>query len=1461
MNKILPSLAILFFSLLSFTNVQAVTIEDALQALQDVTENGHFVSSLKPSDTENRTPMGLRHTMGNVTVTLAVSNIKNMKEYCAMDIYARIFIPSRDEAALSDSTALMFGAEGIKISYDGDIVGDARLLLLQDLRIPIINHNASITLRANDTYATLSCQGVTKFGLAADVEFPTTLITIADEDGNATGEPVKTSFAIDIDNWEEWLVSINLPRFSVNGLNGYSFACENVIFDYSANKNGNMMFPKAYRNGFIANLPDINMWEGFYAERILVSIPSHFSGGDSGRHLSFSANNLLIDDNGISGAFIAETELIKFGDTNASGWKMSIEKFGFSLTASTLTEAFFNGHLGIPLGNQDKAKLEYEGLWDLEGRYSVTVAVDSTISFDVLQAKANIFKGSYVTLAVKDNKFKPEANLSGTLDLAVKKSAEKADTITSFNGIVVQNLHIKTETPYVTADYMGYENTTSVMNLPVSISELGLSSNGNTLDFHAGLRIDLGEGSGESRFSILGDLENSSGVHQWKFRQFRINDIMLNMTVAESFSLNGRISARYDDPVYGDGFAGDVELALKKGLKFELKASTAFGSKDGSQYWYVDAGVEFQPEIPCSPYVQIGGFAGGASNGMRKRAAGVTQANAYSYIPDSRYGLGFKAGVTLTIPYRQTASLRLMLEMQFSKYGGLMSFGLYGHGEFLSTNELGGLSNLKELISKADVIAENMTDRHKAETLNGKASSTSGIVADMAIEYDHLNKSFHTNFEVYINYLDGFLRGSGNGGMAGWVVLHIDEKEWYLQMGTPSNPIGIELNALDLVRVQTRSYLMAGHHLPDALPVPSEIRSIIPVNESSLRVDRKGRQLEEGRGFAFGASLSVDTGDLFFLILYARFQAGMGFDLMLREYPNAQCAGRSGTLGMDGWYAMGQVYAYLAGELGVGVNLWFIKAKFPIIKGGTAAILQGKLPNPTWFSGCMGVKFELLGGLIKGNMNFKFELGEQCDLLTPGQSPIDMEMIGDISPSESGTDVFAVPQVAFNMAIEKAFDTRIDESPAKMKIVIDECTVTEAETGSVVDGTWKWNNDHDKYSFYSSEILKPQSTFVIKAAVGFMRLNNGVWETIYTAGEKSRETREVTFTTGDAPNYIPERNIAFMYPVKSQQNFHVAEYGYGFIQLDRGQSYLFADSLRFTTDFIAVDNGNIYSSDIKYLTSEKRVEFPIPANLPTATDMTLSINGTLKDATGKSSESAAVYTKVESGGGNVSKKTNQADKMLRDDVGLTILSYSMRTSKYKTFKEKISATKVTNYFWNIDGTSTRRMLGIATSGQEPFDNVDLQPTEFCKTPLITIKSTGGDKYYTESIGPNIYIGLEHSGITLSRDTSIVGVPPFRAVILSPSYQDRLGSGNINALTSSFPYIYRLQFFYSQDYYDILNKAVNKYTEGSLSDISFMNRIMEFSVPPLYKGDYKTRMTYTLPNGLVTSTAELKFKHK
>src|SRR5690606_27847899 len=90
-----------------------------------------------------------------------------------------------------------------------------------------------------------------------------------------------------------------------------------------------------------------------------------------------------------------------------------------------------------------------------------------------------------------------------------------------------------------------------------------------------------------------------------------------------------------------------------------------------------------------------------------------------------------------------------------------------------------------------------------------------------------------------------------------------------------------------------------------------------------------------GRGFAFGSSINIGTmGRKYFIsknhivYFYGDLSLGAGFDIMLQDYGGATCAGSGNAIGINGWYASGQAWAYLRAEVGVGVKIWGKRKEF-----------------------------------------------------------------------------------------------------------------------------------------------------------------------------------------------------------------------------------------------------------------------------------------------------------------------------------------------------------------------------------------------------------------------------------------------------------------------------------------------------------------------------------------------------
>ena len=229
--------------------------------------------------------------------------------------------------------------------------------------------------------------------------------------------------------------------------------------------------------------------------------------------------------------------------------------------------------------------------------------------------------------------------------------------------------------------------------------------------------------------------------------------------------------------------------------------------------------------------------------------------------------------------------------------------------------------------------------------------------------------------------------------------------KWHLYLGEPAKDKRCQFILLrykgvivKTVDIGADAYLCIGNELPDggALPeIPSKITQFLSGEKSSttdmgadLGKAQRSRKAAAKKlldpnscegGIMLGASawgnIEIDLG-----LLYGSLDAIAGFDVALVHYgDNAFCVNSGSSMGYKGWYSMGQLYAYLAAELGLHIHIGsFINEKVSIFKAGIGGVLEMGLPNPTWVEGSARIKISLLGGLCKVNKKFDFAAGDHC---------------------------------------------------------------------------------------------------------------------------------------------------------------------------------------------------------------------------------------------------------------------------------------------------------------------------------------------------------------------------------------------------------------------------------------------------------------------------------------------------
>jgi len=1439
----------------------------AKDAVEKVIQLNNYVGELRSSDLM-KLPVGMKKVINSTSVIIAISQVKFHANYAELTAYARLEIPQEPKV-------LFFGLEGIKLTYDGGIVGDAKLVLLGDIAIRINGGSSALILKGggsskpsggSSTYLAFDCNGFKELSLSADVEFARSLMIPVDDKGKPSDDPnkrVKGSFTTVVSDWSDILVELTLPEFQIPYLSDLTFQIGGGVLDLSDLRNSkNVKYPRNYETNYgVAGSPEL--WRGVYASSVKITLPSEFKDKTSpDSRIAFTGKDMLIDNNGMSGDFRAKN-VLPIDKGTASGWKFSVDEIGIMLEANNLTGASLKGLIGLPIAEKDT--FSYEGVIQPD-EYILTVGTKSKLDFSMWKAKVELDRDSWVKLHVKDDAFKPEAMLNGRMSLSISGSSDSTKSLGKFNGIVFKKLHLLTEAPHLEVEYFGYPGEVSFANFPVSVEDIGVSAQGGKANLGFTVKLNLMElqFGATTKLEIRSALKKeTNGDESWKFDGMHIGDATINATISGTLKISGSLKIRDNDPVWGNGLAGELQATYDP-IKLTVKSKAIFGSKD-FRYWYVDGSVGYGDGFPVVGPLKIHGFGGGAFYHMRRNLKGDVITD---FVPDADTYFGIKAAVLFNIWTRAVVDGEASFEIGFNKNFGINFIGLFGDAKFLG--KLKGIDKLEEYVDTAKkVYAENEAkyindnpmlaknlDKLKTDEPSKAAEALMGdlkklkdakndIWAHSGLLMDFTNKTFHSTFDVYITVAGGILRGTGANNRAGWSVLHIGPDDCYLYMGTPVDRIGLQFG-LGSLSMKTGAYFMTGSKVLDSPPPPQAVANILGVEMERLDYMREANALADGRGIAFGTNFSVSTGDIHFLILYANFQAGLGFDIMLRDYGDAHCEGSSDPIGIDGWYANGQAYAYLQGEVGVSIRLFGIKKKFSVLRGGSAVLLQAKLPSPTAFNGYLAVKVDVLGGLVSGRFRLKISLGDDCHIISDSESPLALNVISDLKPADNSkdVDVFAAPQVAFNMRMDQPFYIDDDGGTKIYRIKLDEFTVTD--NGKAISGKLVWNASQDVVTFYSTEVLPPQKELKAQVRVNFELKQGETWQIVMDNGKKAVEEKVINFTTGTAPNNIPLSNVEYAYPVVDQRNYYRDESTAGYIQLKRGQSYLFPTNWKYE---IRVGQTGKPSNNqaVTYNVAEKRVDFTVSA-LDLSTNYFIGLVATPLDGTTTQQATTAEQV-VTSDNGEIAIKNNQAAEVLQVGLGKSLIDYSFHTSKHARFADKVAGLTVREpYVGKVSSDVINLQPLVAT--YEPFDIPEINGTSYTSSlPLVVATAVPDDDHYKQDIYPLLYREYPAAGniVLTNRDTTELGLYPRKAMPIQSFYEDAAELDATSAsISTRLPYVYDLTRIYQRDFIDLQAQIVNRFL-GTSRQNDYAYIIMK-SFPMMRYGAYNVKFQYVLPNG-------------
>ncbi len=717
------------------------------------------------------------------------------------------------------------------------------------------------------------------------------------------------------------------------------------------------------------------------------------------------------------------------------------------------------------------------------------------------------------------------------------------------------------------------------------------------------------------------------------------------------------------------------------------------------------------------------------------------------YTPDFDTGLGIKFTTVMGSPGGgKVYNFDVTLSGEFNNSGGLHRLGLEGNARILSNddNPFTGEAPMQAYVNFG---MENFEDADKLLVTGNLIVSLDMLNGTLKGIGKVENGSSYNVPASYSGPKDNILVQAGfmsNNETDQWYFVMGKPQE----SERAGISIGITLNGKRHEISKTTGYFLAGNALDLigvdlGLPTPTQAFLNIQNNarNGNFRADSELKEDPEianavtnptsVQGFQFGAAMDYNY-KVDLPIFYFNLAMAVGFDLLMKNVE--QCTGSTkGKLytppGNAGWYTEGQFYAGISGDFGLQVDLYFISGKFSILEAAAAIMLQGNFPNPDGFRGEGDIAYNILGGLVAGNYHFNIKAGERCVAYTDPADALDnLNIIQDLKPNEAKeVSVFATTAASFGIGLNRDFDIPITKTEIKTVRARIESWILKEKNGAELSGTIIMKNDNLAAVFERTDMFKGNKNYTQTIKVMADEFVNGKWTQIQNKEKTSAWFNERTenFKTGESPDVIAEENVNYTYPLKNQKHFLKKETlsNQGYVVLNQAQNQdkkVFDRSTGrdFIARFIKIDGNNTpLETPIRLMHDDRTVAFDVSRlennqvylvqllskkkTPPQSTNIQASVND-ISSAKNRSVSHiprdvplAQVIQLTESnvnllknGSSFNVKERKLPDDLLFDPSEKILYKYYFKTSKYNTFKEKVTGVN-----WNSTFNESQNVAG------------------------------------------------------------------------------------------------------------------------------------------------------------------------
>lgn len=1061
----------------------------------------------------------------------------------------------------------------------GDLSEEATLYLLSDVDISIGEDTLKIkgarfadgftTLQDSGTFVAWDCNGFR--AVTFDAEYRFSQENVREDLANGEDGPRKVIGALRTRTGRGGLMGrldFN-TAFHLTDAKNWGFDVDEAWLDLASYANPpDMTLPDRHflaSEHFMEDGTIDPTWTGVYVKRTMLRLPPVIQRFDDSGRTTAQVDDFIYEFGlGVS-ASVKAANILGTDEAWLNGWAFSVDTLQFDIVLNHFNQGGFKGRMRLPMTD---TLLLYTGMIQHDPtthdtRFEFLLHPDGTLDVPMFVGTMELFETSTVRATLSD----PEkgnwarAELNGELNVDITTPFN-----INFRDIAFEDLYFQTDSPYTNIGdrtvyslaspqkYMGGstmdddddDEENKAGGFPVSITRVTTERRNSEGGMMAGIGFDINlDLSGQTnifvattRIAVLGKL-NTSEIHKWGHHDIELDSIGVTGETG-AVKIQGGLRWYHNDPTYGNGINGQVNAWFCDDL-VHVRAAAQFGTVSGMRYWYADAMATWAGGAGAAGPFTVYGFGGGAWYHMKRMTPLPTAAaltNAMISEQDDEY---YQPGITLS-------SIRF--EPDANEYLGLQATVVFGDGA-------GGRTYNGDLTLGASFTASGGTS---TIFLNGNVFMMSErndrryvpIRGTAEIAYDKPNKVFQANFQVFVEIGSGIVTGTGDNNLAGAAEILITPDTWHFFVGTPQTPIGLDFRGL----FETRSYFMVGKELPD--PLPPDSSAVLALMGGGDFSWPSG--VATANGVAFGSRTDLDAKFDFYL-LRMHLMAGLGFDMVFESAENMTCADVADP-GIAGFYATGQVYAYMSGSVSLHVDVWFAEGDFEIMKLAAAAALQGGFADPSWVRGEVGGRYSILGGLIDGSFNFPFEAGHPCDPFgadaLAGLEPIDDIIPHDqdgIASTSTAVSVGVNPEVLFTMKLDHPFDLKeYTQSGAtrwrKFRLKLD---AVELKKNGVLQGaSLELSTAGDQVMMIPNQFLEPRTKYTLTVKLRAEEWNEARtelvqsfpvqyadipahWATAMIAGEPALWDSTVTFKTGEGLKELSAENLNYSYPFAGQR--------------------------------------------------------------------------------------------------------------------------------------------------------------------------------------------------------------------------------------------------------------------------------------------------------------------------------------